>query len=80
MNIVFPVLGALLAVLFFLNIQNAAALLCRIIGGFAVLFVYNMLSPALSLNCVGINLLSALVTGILGVPGGVLLLCASIFL
>ena len=80
MNTLLLIMGFVLTVLFFLNIRKAADVLCRIIGGFAVLFIYNAFAPMLSLKCVGINLLSALCTGVMGIPGSVLLLCAAVFL
>ena len=78
MNILLIILGALLCILFFLNIKNAADILCRIIGGFALLYLYNMLAPMMGFKGVGINLLSALIAGGMGIPGGILLLCAAI--
>ena len=80
MNYIYIVLGIILTVLFFLNIRSAADILCRIAGGFAFLFLYNALTPPLSLSPVGINLLSSAVTGILGLPGGILLICCKLFL
>lgn len=80
MNILLIILGALLCILFFLNIKNAADVLCRIIGGFALLYLYNMLAPMFGFNAVGINLLSAIIAGGMGIPGGILLLCAAIYL
>lgn len=80
MNTVLLILGVVLTVLFFLNVKNAADVLCRIIGGFAVLFIYNAFAPMLSLSTVGINIISALCSGILGVPGSILLLCSAVFL
>ena len=80
MDMLILLLGVILVVLFFLNIKNAADLLCRIVGGFALLLIYNAAAPHLSLQPVGINLISALFTGIMGAPGTVLLVCAAAFL
>lgn len=78
MNVLLIILGVLLCILFFLNIKNAADVLCRIIGGFALLYLYNMVAPMMGLSAVGINLISALIAGAMGIPGGILLLCAAI--
>ena len=80
MNTLTIILGIVLVILFFLNIKNAADVLCRIVGGFAFLLLYNMIAPVFSLQGVGINLISSLVAGVMGLPGGVLLVCASLFL
>lgn len=80
MDMLILLLGAVLTILFFLNIKNAADILCRIVGGFALLLIYNAAAPHFSLSQVGINLLSALLTGTMGAPGAALLVCAAIFL
>ena len=80
MNTLTIILGVILATLFFINIKNAADVLCRIVGGFAFLLLYNMTAPVFTLQSVGINLISSLVAGILGLPGGLLLVCAALFL
>ena len=80
MNTLTIILGVLLVTLFFLNIKNAADILCRIAGGFAFLLLYNMLAPSFSLQSVGINLISSLVAGVMGLPGGILLVCATLLL
>ena len=46
----------------------------------SILYLYNMLAPVMGFKGVGINLLSALIAGGMGVPGGILLLCAAICL
>ena len=74
------ILGVILTLLFFLHIKSAADILCRIIGGFAVLFVYNALAVKFSLPVVGINFLSAVISGLLGLPGGGLIVCCAAFL
>lgn len=80
MTVIYAILGLVLTVLFFLNIKSAADILCRIAGGFALLIIYNSLAPMLSLTAVGINAASALICGIMGFPGGLLLLCCSFLL
>lgn len=80
MNVIYAILGIVPAVLFFINIRNAADVLCRIIGGFAFLIIYNMLAPAFSFMPVGINLISSAVAGIIGIPGWILLLCCNCLL
>lgn len=67
-------LGSLLFVLFFANIKNAAALLCRVAGGFVFLVLFNTLSPLVSLAPVGANIVSAFLCGVLEIPGAVLLI------
>ena len=79
MNYIYSVLGLVLTTLFFLNIRSAADLLCRIVGGFALLFIYNAAAPLISLTPVGINLISSSVAGIMGLPGAVLLICCNFF-
>lgn len=73
-------LGVLLTALFFLHIKSAADILCRIIGGFSVLLIYNALALHFCVPEVGINLFSAITAGLLGIPGGALLICCAIFL
>lgn len=77
MDFLLILLGLALCVLFFTNIKSAADILCRIVGGFGLLILYNMAAPALSLASVGINLFSAIICGIIGPAGGVLLVCCS---
>lgn len=80
MDMLFIILGAILVLLFFLYIKNAAEILCRIVGGFSLLIIYNALAMKFSIPVVGINLFSSLTTGLLGAPGGALLiLCATFF-
>ncbi len=78
MTVIYIILGMVLTVLFFLNIKNAADILCRIVGGMGVLIVYNTVMT--SSTQVGINLVSAIIVGLLGLPGGLLLLCLTVFL
>lgn len=73
MNTLFIILGVILALLFFLNIKPASEVLCRIVCGFAVLIGYNAVAPALLLVPIGINLISALLIGIFGAPGAIML-------
>jgi len=73
MTVIYIILGIILTVLFFLHIKSAADILCRIIGGFAFLYIYN--SVAYGLPLLGINVISAAVCGILGLPGLGLLIC-----
>ena len=78
MTVIYIILGIVLTVLFFLNIKNAADILCRIVGGMGILIVYNTVMT--SSTQVGINLVSAIIVGLLGLPGGLLLLCLTVFL
>ena len=75
MTLLYYILGTALVVLFFLNINSAARLLCKIAGGFAVLFLYAPLG--VFLPDVGINLVTATVLAVLNLPGGILLLLLS---
>lgn len=77
MSVVFYILGIVLCILFFLNIDNAAQLLCKIAGSFAALFLYNAVSSYLSLPAVGVNFITALTCAVLNLPGGILLLLLS---
>ena len=78
MTVVYIIFGIALTVLLFLNIKNAADIICRIIGGIGVLIIYNTVFP--SLPVAGINLVSGTVVGILGLPGGIMVLCLGLFL
>ena len=78
MKILYIILGVVLTVLFFLNIKNAADILCRIIGGVGFLIIYNTVFHGLS--AVGINLVSGSVAGLLGLPGGLLIILLGLFL
>lgn len=80
MEILLIMLGAVLTVLFFLHIKSAADLLCRIVGGFAFLIIYNSVAPIVSLPTLGINAISAALCGILGLPGGAMLILLNLFL
>ncbi len=77
MNFLLYILGIVLCVLFFLNIDTAAKLLLKITGSFAVLFIYNTLAAQLSFVQVGINLITATTLAVLNLPGGILLLLLS---
>lgn len=78
MTVVYIILGSLLTALLFLNIKNAADLLCRIIGGVSLLIIYNTVFHGLP--AVGINLVSGTVAGLLGLPGGLLIILLELFL
>ena len=80
MEILLILLGVLLTVLFFLNIKSAALFLCRIVGGFAFLIIYNSVAQFVLLPALGVNALSAALCGILGLPGGAMLLLLKFFL
>ena len=80
MTVIYIILGTILTVLFFLHIKSAADLLCRIVGGFAFLIIYNSVAPLISLPALGINLVSATLCGILGLPGGAALILLNLFL
>ena len=80
MTVIYIILGAILTALFFLHIKSAADLLCRIVGGFAFVLIYNSIASVLPLPTLGVNAVSALLCGILGIPGGALLLCLNLFL
>ena len=73
-------LGLLLCVLFFLNIKSAANILCRIVGGFLFLIIYNTIAPMMSFAPIGANLITATVCGMLELPGVLLLLALNILL
>ena len=78
MTIVYIILGIVLTAVLFLNIKNATDFLLRIIGGIGVLILYNTVFP--TLPAVGINLVSGTVVGLLGLPGGIMVLCLGLFL
>ena len=78
MEILYIILGIVLVALLFPNIKNAADILCRIAGGIGVLILYNTVFP--NLPPVGINLVSGTVVGLLGLPGGIVVLCLGFFL
>ena len=77
MNFLLYILGIVLCVLFFLNIDNAAKLILKIAGAFAVLFIYNALAAQFSFVQIGINLITAVTLAVLNLPGGILLLILS---
>ena len=80
MNALFTMLGGLLALIFFLNIKPAAEVLCRITCGFLLLVCYNAVAYPLLLSPIGVNLISSLIVGVFGLPGGLMLYAAAIFL
>ena len=73
MKILLTVAAIVVAVIYSVNINRAAKVLCRVAGGFAFLYIYN--SVAYGLPLLGINVISAAVCGILGLPGLGLLIC-----
>ena len=78
MEFLLIIIALVLGVLFTLNIKSTAAILCRIAGGFAFLLIYNSVAPHLNLPPIGINIISSAICGILGVPGGLLLVCLNL--
>ncbi len=74
------ILGAVLIILFFLNIKPASEVLCRILCGFCVLIAVNSALVFFSSQALGINLITALLTGILGAPGVIFILAAALIL
>lgn len=80
MTVLYIILGIILTALLFLNIKNAADILCRIVGGFAMLVIFNVIAPHLTLPLIGINPVTVLTAGFLGLPGGILLISLLVFL
>lgn len=80
MKIVYIIGGIALGVPILLNMRCAAEALCRAAVGFFALLGYNMISAAAGLAPVGVNALSAMIVGFLGLPGGALLVAAEKFL
>ncbi len=78
MDFLFYILGVGLIIVFFSNIKITADILCRILGGFAMLLIYNTPAPFLALPHVGVNFISSTLCAILGFPGLLLLLLSSI--
>ena len=78
MEFLLIIIAIILTVVLSFNIKSTAAILCRIIGGFAFLLIYNSIAPHLGLPSVGINIISSAICGILGIPGGLLLLCLNL--
>ena len=74
------ILGGVLTVLFFLNIKPASEVLCRILCGFCVLIAVNSALVFFSSATVGVNLITALLTGIFGAPGVIFILAAALIL
>ena len=79
MTILYVILGVVLALLFFLNIKNAADILCRIIGGTTILVAYNLIAYTFSFPAVGVNPFFIVIAGFLGLPGGMLAVFLSFF-
>ena len=80
MDSVLTILGVLLALLFFLNIRPASEVFCRIICGFSVLIALNSVAMLFSPVRVGVNLITALIIGVFGAPGGALIFAVTLFL
>ncbi len=78
MGFLLIVFAIALGVVFFLNIKSSALILCKVAGGFIFLLIYNSIAPRIGMPVLGANLLSASICGILGVPGGLLLLCLNL--
>lgn len=78
MEFLLIIIALALGVVFFLNIKSAASFLCRTVGGFAFLLVYNSIAPQIGMPLLGANLFSASICGMLGVPGGLLLICLNL--
>ena len=78
MNFLLYILGIVLCVLFFLNIKSAADILCRIVGGFLFLIIYNTFAPMIALSPIGANLITATVCGTLEIFGFLLLFILNI--
>ena len=74
MEFLLIIIAVVLGGVFFLNMKRTALILCRIVGGFLFLLLYN----ALPLPSVGINLVTAAVCGVLEIPGWLLLLCLNL--
>ncbi|MBR1970089.1 MAG: pro-sigmaK processing inhibitor BofA family protein [Clostridia bacterium] len=74
------ILGVILGALFFLNIKSASEVFSRIICGFCVLLVINSALVLFSAQTLGINLITALITGIFGAPGVIFILAAALIL
>ncbi len=80
MNTIFILLAGVLILVFFLNIKPAAEVLCRVACGFSLLICYNVVAALLILKPIGINLISSLIIGVFGLPGGILLYLSALFL
>lgn len=80
LNTLYIIFGICAAALFFLNLRAAAELLCKTIFGLSLLVIYNMAGASAALTPIGINAVSALVVGVLGLPGGVMLYAIEKFL
>ncbi len=70
--------GILLCVLFFINIKSAANILCRIVGGFLFLILYNTAAPIISLAPIGANIITAALCGTLEIFGFIFLFILNI--
>lgn len=80
MKNVLLILGAVLSVLFFLNIKSASEVFCRILCGFLALIALNSVLVFFSSVTLGVNLVTALITGIFGAPGIMLIFAAALIL
>lgn len=79
MNTLIIIAAVFLALLFFLNIKPFSVVLCRIFCGFASLFLLNYTAAFLGFPSVGINIFSAIIAGLLELPGCLLLLFITAF-
>ena len=80
MDSIITILGALLALLFFLNIKPASEVFCRILCGFSVLIALNSVLMIFSPVAVGVNLITAIIIGVFGAPGGFLVYAVTLLL
>ncbi|MBE7034270.1 MAG: hypothetical protein E7406_08610 [Ruminococcaceae bacterium] len=78
MEFLLIIIALVLGAVFSFNAKSTAAILCKVAGGFAFLLIYNSIAPRIGLPSVGINIISSAVCGILGVPGGLLLICLNL--
>ena len=74
------ILGAVLSLLFFLNVKPASEVFCRIVCGFLVLIALNSVLMLFSSVTLGVNLITALITGILGAPGIIFIFATALIL
>ena len=78
MKILLIIAAVCIAVLYSSNIKTASSVFCRITSGFLFLFIYNTVAPGFALPSLAVNVISAAICGVLGLPGGVLLLCLNL--
>ena len=78
MDFVYLLLGLVSAVILLINIKNAADIICRFAGGFILLIIYNTIAAALAFPPIGVNAVSASLCGLLGIPGGLMLVGLSV--